>query len=397
MRSFPLRFPILAALLCATAAGCAGDGDPGPAPSPVCTIAIAPANQSFDSQGGTGNVTVTVANGCAWTATAGASWVSVTAGSSGTGAGTVVYTVAANAASESRSSTVTVGGQTHAVSQSGRAPTVCTYQIAPQSAAYNKDAATGTFDVTAPASCDWSAVSNASWLTITRGSPGSGNGTVTYAVSRNVDTTERAAAIAVAGRTFSVTQSGDAGACSYSVTPVTFEPCMPAGTVAATLTTQASCPWTVNAGTSWVSVAGASSRTGPGPISISYPDNYDAPRTGVVLVRWPTPTAGQNLQIVQAGCVYAVTRSEIAFASAGGPGTFDVLQQSIPNSCGGATQDRCVWSAVSDVAWITIAGPMPRSGDNRVTFSVAANDGAAPRVGRITVRDKVVVVTQAGR
>jgi hypothetical protein len=40
---------------------------------------------------------------------------------------------------------------------------------------------------------------------------------------------------------------------------------------------------------------------------------------------------------------------------------------------------------------------MPRSGDNPVAFTVATNDGAASRVGRIAVRDKVVVITQAGR
>jgi hypothetical protein len=54
-----------------------------------------------------------------------------------------------------------------------------------------------------------------------------------------------------------------------------------------------------------------------------------------------------------------------------------------------------MWSAVSDVPWITITGSMPRSGDNPVTFTVAPNTGAA-RTGRITVRDKVVVITQTG-
>jgi hypothetical protein len=73
-----------------------------------------------------------------------------------------------------------------------------------------------------------------------------------------------------------------------------------------------------------------------------------------------------------------------------------VVQQSIPIICGGALQDRCIWSAVSDVPWITITSSMPRTGDNPVAFTVAANPGAA-RTGRITVRDKVVVITQAGQ
>jgi hypothetical protein len=116
-----------------------------------------------------------------------------------------------------------------------------------------------------------------------------------------------------------------------------------------------------------------------------------------VKVRWPTPTAGQNVRVAQAGCFYSVSRASISFTAGGGSATFDVLQQSDPITCGGATQDRCVWTAQSNVPWITITSSMPRSGDNPVAFTVAANTGPAAREGRITVRDKVVVVTQAGQ
>jgi hypothetical protein len=45
------------------------------------------------------------------------------------------------------------------------------------------------------------------------------------------------------------------------------------------------------------------------------------------MVRWPTPTAGQNIRVAQAGCLYAVSRSAFSFASNGGSGTFDVIQR----------------------------------------------------------------------
>lgn len=115
------------------------------------------------------------------------------------------------------------------------------------------------------------------------------------------------------------------------------------------------------------------------------------------MVRWPTPTAGQNLRIAQAGCRYAVSQSAFSFTAAGGTGTFSVIQQSDPTECGGATQDRCVWTAESQVPWITITLSMPRSGDNPVAFSVAPNGDTAPRTGTIVVRDKAVTITQAGR
>jgi hypothetical protein len=114
------------------------------------------------------------------------------------------------------------------------------------------------------------------------------------------------------------------------------------------------------------------------------------------MVRWPTVTAGQNVRVSQAGCRYAVTTSSFNFIADGGNGRFDVLQQSDPTQCGGATQDRCVWTAVADVPWITITSPATRQGDNPVTFTVAPNNGPQ-RTGTITVRDKVVQITQAAR
>jgi hypothetical protein len=170
---------------------------------------------------------------------------------------------------------------------------------------------------------------------------------------------------------------------------------MPGGNVTATITTQASCPWTAASNSSWLDLPGGEGGAGTATITLTFGDNYDAPRDGIVMVRWPTPTAGQNIRVAQAGCVYGVSRADFTFAAGGGSGSFDVVQQSLPNVCGGATQDRCVWTAQSDVPWITITTGMPRSGDNPVAFTVAPNAGAS-RVGRITVRDKVVTITQAG-
>ncbi len=97
------------------------------------------------------------------------------------------------------------------------------------------------------------------------------------------------------------------------------------------------------------------------------------------MIRWPTPTAGQNLQVSQAGCHYGVSRDSLTFTAAGGTSTFDVVQQSEPYTCGGPLQNACVWTAVADSAWITVTGSMPRVGDDRVTVVVAPNStGTAP-------------------
>lgn len=383
----------LAFVLFAAGAGCESDKSSPGGPTPVCSFTVAPPSQAFGADGGTANVTVTTTAACSWTAASNAGWIAITSGGTGTGSGTAAYTVAANPSTEARNGTLTVAGQSHAVTQQGRAPSPCTYQISPSSARFSKDAATGTFTVTSGAGCAWVAASSAGWLAVSAGSPGSGTGTVSYAVSRNLEAAERTATITVADKTFAVRQDGDTGVCSYSVTPVELAPCMAAGSMTATITTTADCPWTATPDSSWLGVSrtsGSGSRT----LTITFTDNYDAPRHGIVMVRWPTPTAGQNIHVQQAGCVYGVSRDAFSFASTGGSGAFDVLQQSVPTTCGGPLQDRCVWSAVSNVGWITITSSMPRTGDNPVNFTVAPNTGSTARTGRITVRDKVVTITQ---
>ena len=88
-------------------------------PAAACTYTISPASQSFGASGGTGSVTVTTQAGCAWSAASSASWLAVTAGSSGTGPGTVGYSVTANTATTSRTAGITIAGNSFAVSQQG--------------------------------------------------------------------------------------------------------------------------------------------------------------------------------------------------------------------------------------------------------------------------------------
>ncbi len=367
-------------------------------PTPTCSYSISPGARGFANEGGSGSVTITTSAGCAWSAAAGAGWITISSGASGNGPGTVAYSVAANTATDARSGSLTVAGQTHTVNQEGRPAPACSYAISPTTATFSKDEATGSFGLTAPAGCAWSAASGAAWITVVSGQ-GSGNGTVSYAITRNYDVADRSGTITVADRTFTVRQIGDAPApaCEYSVTPVELRPCMAAGSVTATVTTQETCAWTVTPDAPWLGVAGGASRTGSGTITITYSDNYDAPRQGIVKVRWDTPTAGQNVLVYQAGCLYSVTQGSFNIAASGGTGSFTVYQMAEPNSCGGPLQDRCVWSAVADVPWITITSSMPRSGDDPVSFGVQTNSTGAARTGRITVRDKVVVVTQAAQ
>lgn len=388
----PSRFAA-AFVFAALAAGLGACDSPS---EPSCSLTIAPASRAFPSGGGAGTVAVTASgSSCAWTATSNATWVTVEDGA-GTGSGTASYLVAENATTDSRSTSLTIGDQTHAISQAGQPAVDCTYGINPASATAGHAGGPGTFAVAAPAGCAWAATSTASWLVVTGGATGTGNGTVAYQVGEHNGVDSRMATIAVADQTFSLTQEGESVLCSYSVSPVLFDPCMPAGTLTTTITAPVSCTWTATAGAPWLTVVSGDAGSGTGQVVFSFTSNYDAPREGVVMVRWPTPTLGQNVLVAQAGCLYAVTQSAFAFGAAGGTGSFGVLQTSDPITCGGALQDRCIWSAVADVPWITITTSMPRMGDDPVSFTVAPNATGTPRSGTITVRDKVVQVDQGG-
>ena len=324
--------------------------------------------------------------------------MTVTSGASGSGGGTVTVSLTANGNTAERTGTLTVAGQAVGVRQDGMA--ACTIDISPGSASFGKDGATGTFAVTAADHCQWTAASNAAWLAVTSGSAGHGNGTVAYSLERNRELVSRTAAITVGSRTFTVTQAADtppAPVCEYSVTPIEFTPCMTAGySMTATVTTPQGCTWTAEPDAAWITLTAGQSGNGSGVVTFRVSDNWDAPRRSVVKIRWPTITAGQNLQVMQAGCSYAVSATAVAIPAAGGPGRFDVIQQSDPYTCGGPTQNACMWIAQADVPWITLTTTGPQYGDNPVSFTVAPNGGTAARTGRITVRDKIVVITQAG-
>ena len=394
------KSPVYLVLLIAVGsvvAACGHDSPTEPTPAP-CSYTLSTSSLSFGPSGGPGSVNVTTASHCTWTALSDRAWMSITSGVSGTGNGVVNVSLAPNPSETVRTGTLTVAGQAVSVQEEGLGG--CTLEISPTSASFNKDSANGSFAVTAPAHCEWSATSNSQWLAVTSGSPGSGNGTVNYSVERNRDVNARTATIAVGSRAFAVNQSGDSPApiCDYSVTPIEFSPCMSVPyNLTATITTQQGCTWTATSGASWITVTGGQSGSGPGVVSFTVSDNWDPPRRGVVMVRWPTVTAGQNLQVAQAGCYYAVSTTAISIAAAGGTGQFNVIQQSDPYTCGGATQDRCRWTAQSDVPWITVTTSMPQAGDNPVSFTVAANPGSTARTGRIAVRDKVVQITQSGQ
>jgi hypothetical protein len=153
--------------------------------------------------GGTANISVTAAAGCNWTAYSSAAWATISFGASGNGNGTVQLTFAANTNGSSRSGSIAIAGQVVLVTQA----TMGTASLDSYGREVSATASTGfSINVSAVPSYLWTASSNASWLTITSGASGNGNGKVSYSIAANTGNTTRAGTLTIANLTYTVTQ-----------------------------------------------------------------------------------------------------------------------------------------------------------------------------------------------
>ncbi len=189
---------------------------------PVCSFDPSqPSPASFPAAGGSGTISVNAGAGCSWTASSTVGWITLPSGSGGTGSATVNFSVSANTGA-SRVGNLTVAGQTFNISQDpGQAP--CGYSLNPTQQAYDASGGMGSLGVNAGTGCTWTAISNATWVSVISGASGSGNGTVAFSVGTNSTNVSRMGKITIAGQTFQVNQAaGSAPKISVNPSSVSF-------------------------------------------------------------------------------------------------------------------------------------------------------------------------------
>jgi hypothetical protein len=253
-----------------------------------CSYSISPTSSSFPASGGSNTVNVTAGAGCGWTAMSNVPWITINTGASGTGNGTVDYTVAANTTSSSRQGTMTIAGQTHTVTQ---APT-CTYTLMPTSQNFIAAGGTGQISVTAPMECSWTTNASDSWITITQGTGGTGNGTINYTVSANTGPARNGSITVNGQQTCFISQ--DTG-CTYSISPASqsFPSTGGSGSVAVT-PNNGFCSWTATTTDSWISITSGASGVGNGNVTFTVGNNSGANRTGTITIATETFTVTQT-------------------------------------------------------------------------------------------------------
>ncbi len=350
--------------------------------APTCTYSIAPSALTLAPAGGGGRFTVTTQAGCTWSASpsASTSWLTISSGT-GTGAGDVVYSVQANSTADTRSVGISVAGQTHTVMQTGVAAPVCTYSIAPQSQTIAAAGGEGRVTVTTQTGCTWTASAPPPWMTYTTGS-GSGTGDVVYNVQANTGTEMRSAGIVVGGQTHTVTQTGAAPACTYSIAPGTRTLPSLGGEGRFTVTTQAGCTWNATGGASWLTITTGSGSGLGDVVYVALLHVGIEPRSADIAVAGQVHTVTQSAPVPL--CTYTLSPPALTFTPAGGEGRVTVT-----------TQAGCGWSVGGAPTWVTPASTSG-TGPGELVYAVQPNTAAEQRLTTLTVSGQSHSITQSG-
>jgi hypothetical protein len=251
---------------------------------------VSPAQFAIDAEGGRRSITVTSAQGCAWTVTGAPDWIVATSGSSGSGNGTVNLNIGRNSGA-ARTADIAVASQTVTIQQGGATPTPCTYAIKPTHYDAGRGSETITINVTAPDGCPWSTRTDASWVTVDRGSTGSGDGIVRLVVQAN-NGNDRSTTVLVAGQSFALHQ---AAACSYKIKPDDYHARRGRDDLDIDVTTDADCSWTASSSVNWATIVAGAAGTGKGKVRLLIEPNDGPPREVVLTI------AGQPFDLRQDG------------------------------------------------------------------------------------------------
>lgn len=343
------------------------------APAPACTYSLVPTSRSVGREDTDFTLSVRSPEGCAWTATSQATWITVAEGRTGSGNGTVRLSVAANNNGQARTGTVTVGGETFTVQQEGA---TCSYSLRPASYQAGRGADDVSVSVTAPAGCAWTATSNAGWIAVADGRSGSGNGTVRLLVEANPGA-PRTGTVSIGGQTFTLQQNGLE--CRNTIDPASQNAGPGGAEMSVNVTAGAGCTWAATSQAPWITVVDGRSGTGNGTVRLRVdPNTGTAPRTGTATI------AGETFTVRQEGltCTYNITPRR--YDAGRGP---DEARVSV------TAENGCPWTAASDAAWVSIAEGRSGTGNGTVRLLVQGNSGPA-RTANLTIAGQAFTLTQ---
>lgn len=397
----------------------------------TCPWNVSPSDVVMGSAGGDRTVRLSTEDFCSWVVTSRESWIAVTSASNGKGSADIIFRIAPNDGPERTANVEVPGGAVTVRQREGTPPPVvppppvvtpppvvvpppsgpptppppeptpppptppppaptpppppapCTFQVAPTE--FNDVLFSGSpvqVDVTTQAGCTWSAASNATWVTFSSGTNGTGSGRVHLSVAENTGAA-RSGTLVIAGQTVTVNQQSRPP-CAYTISPSSYNPSSTGGTISVTVTTNAGCEWTVTGNPAWVS-ADPTSRTGTGTTTITVQSNGGAARSATFKI------AGRDFVVQQASAPCTYTHGPTARKVPAYPTT--------TREIGINTQAHCPVTATESVSWIEILYA-PTFGSGEVGIRIYENKGDK-RSGTVTVTGEnfihTVTITQEGK
>ncbi len=190
------------------------------------------------------------------------------------------------------------------------------------------------------------------------------------------------------GTVFALTLPGGGGGggtnCTYSINPTNAVFDAAGGSDTATVTANGtSCIWTAISNNAFILINSGSIVSGDGTVSYSVAANTNASeQIGTITIE------GQTFTVTEAAapCSVSPTSTTASFGSAGGSSNVVVT----------ANGTSCIWTAISNNAFILIDSGSIGSGNGTVSYSVAANTNASERTGTITIAGQTYTVFEGG-
>ena len=184
----------------------------------TCQFKLSDTVAGFNSDGGKGTLGIyTNSKSCEWEAVTKDDFITIVSKTGGTGEGEVIYEVAANPEPSARKGTIYVADQTLTVVQNAPDPQQnsnqppepegCVESLSPAEIDAPPDGTKTAVSVNAPVECEWTAKSQAAWLTLSDNAAGKGKGETSFTVAPNGGPTARLGSIEIGGQTLTVTQN----------------------------------------------------------------------------------------------------------------------------------------------------------------------------------------------
>ena len=223
----------------------------------------------------------------------------------------------------------------------------------------------------------WTAVSDASWITVKSGASGDGDGKVMFTVGENTTADTRIGHINITGgNVYTITQYGYTGTISPSSTTCDLNG--ETGTI--NVTVDAGITWSATPNVEWLSVTPTSGRS-VGSVTYTI-----APYNGVVSRSGSITIAGQTFNVTQTGVDVNIEPKVTKLAPEA-----DIIQITVTALAG------TKWVVTPGASWISILDKEQGYGDYVLTLAVNANPSFARRTGTVAIGTATLTVIQNGK